>query len=66
MGLIDNNDEPQENEDNTQYNFDNVLTGSGVLEIMPDGFGFLRSADYNYLTSPDDIYVSQNQIKHTD
>lgn len=63
MGLIDNNDEPQENEDNTQYNFDNVLTGSGVLEIMPDGFGFLRSADYNYLTSPDDIYVSQNQIK---
>ena len=63
MGLMDNNDEPQENEDNTQYNFDNVLTGSGVLEIMPDGFGFLRSADYNYLTSPDDIYVSQNQIK---
>ena len=63
MGLIDNNDEPQENEDHTQYNFDNVLTGSGVLEIMPDGFGFLRSADYNYLTSPDDIYVSQNQIK---
>lgn len=63
MGLIDNNDEPQENEYNTQYNFDNVLTGSGVLEIMPDGFGFLRSADYNYLTSPDDIYVSQNQIK---
>lgn len=63
MGLIDNNDEPQENEDNTQYNFDNVLTGSGVLEIMPDGFGFLRSADYNYLTSPDDIYVSQKQIK---
>lgn len=63
MGLIDNNDEPQENEDNTQYNFDNVLTGSGVLEIMPDGFGFLRSANYNYLTSPDDIYVSQNQIK---
>lgn len=63
MGLIDNNNEPQENEDNTQYNFDNVLTGSGVLEIMPDGFGFLRSADYNYLTSPDDIYVSQNQIK---
>lgn len=63
MGLIDNNDEPQENENNTQYNFDNVLTGSGVLEIMPDGFGFLRSADYNYLTSPDDIYVSQNQIK---
>ena len=63
MGLIENSSEPQENEDTPQYNFDNVLTGSGVLEIMPDGFGFLRSADYNYLTSPDDIYVSQNQIK---
>ena len=36
---------------------------SGVLEIMPDGYGFLRSADYNYLNSPDDIYVSQSQIK---
>lgn len=45
------------------FNFDNILTGNGVLEIMPDGFGFLRSSDYNYLSSPDDIYVSQNQIK---
>ena len=58
---IDN--EPQTTEDTPQYSFDNILTGSGVLEIMPDGFGFLRSADYNYLTSPDDIYVAQNQIK---
>lgn len=58
---IDN--EPQTTEETPQYNFDNILTGSGVLEIMPDGFGFLRSADYNYLTSPDDIYVAQNQIK---
>ena len=43
--------------------FDGVLVGSGVLEIMPDGFGFLRSSDYNYFSSPDDIYVSQSQIK---
>ena len=43
--------------------FDGVLIGSGVLEIMPDGFGFLRSSDYNYFASPDDIYVSQQQIK---
>ena len=46
------------------YNFDGILTGSGLLEVMPDGYGFLRSSDYNYLTSPDDIYVSQSQIKN--
>ena len=45
------------------YDFDNILKGIGVLEIMPDGYGFLRSSDYNYLSSPDDIYVSQAQIK---
>lgn len=45
------------------YDFDGILTGTGVLEMMADGYGFLRSADYNYLTSPDDIYVSQSQIK---
>lgn len=43
--------------------FDGVISNSGVLEIMPDGYGFLRSADYNFLNSPDDIYVSQSQIK---
>ncbi|MBE7178647.1 MAG: transcription termination factor Rho [Mucilaginibacter polytrichastri] len=43
--------------------FDNVIINEGVLEIMPDGYGFLRSSDYNYLSSPDDIYVSQSQIK---
>ncbi|EOR94929.1 Transcription termination factor Rho [Arcticibacter svalbardensis MN12-7] len=43
--------------------FDNVIVNEGVLEIMPDGYGFLRSSDYNYLSSPDDIYVSQSQIK---
>ncbi len=46
------------------YDFEDILMGSGVLEMMPDGYGFLRSPDYNYLTSPDDIYVSQSQIKH--
>lgn len=45
------------------YEFDNILSGTGVLEIMQDGYGFLRSSDYNYLASPDDIYVSQSQIK---
>ena len=43
--------------------FEGVVEATGVLEIMPDGYGFLRSSDYNYLNSPDDIYVSQNQIK---
>ena len=46
-----------------QYDFDGILNGVGVLEIMQDGYGFLRSSDYNYLSSPDDIYVSQSQIK---
>lgn len=45
------------------YNFEGIVRASGLLEIMPDGYGFLRSSDYNYLTSPDDVYVSQNQIK---
>lgn len=54
-----NNNNPQEK----QYEFDGILIGNGVLEMMPDGYGFLRSSDYNYLTSPDDIYVSQSQIK---
>lgn len=45
------------------YDFDNILVGMGTLELMPDGYGFLRSADYNYLASPDDIYVNSNQIK---
>ncbi|MDY4849623.1 MAG: transcription termination factor Rho [Paludibacteraceae bacterium] len=52
---LDSNEKP--------YEFDDILIGTGVLEIMPDGYGFLRSADYDYLSSPDDIYVSQSQIK---
>jgi len=50
---------PQEN----YYNFDGLINTEGVLETMPDGYGFLRSSDYNYLSSPDDVYVSQSQIK---
>lgn len=49
---------------NNPYNFEGILTASGLLEIMPDGYGFLRSSDYNYLNSPDDIYVAQGQIKN--
>ena len=45
------------------YDFDGFISSTGVLEIMPEGYGFLRSADYNYLNSPDDVYVSQSQIK---
>lgn len=46
-----------------QYEFEGIVTNTGVLEILQDGYGFLRSADYNYLNSPDDVYVSQSQIK---
>jgi len=45
------------------YEFDGIISNTGVLEIMADGYGFLRSSDFNYLNSPDDIYVSQSQIK---
>ncbi len=56
------------NKSNTRYKdpdfeFDGIIESEGVLEMMPDGYGFLRSSDYNYLSSPDDIYVSQSQIK---
>ena len=67
-------EQPQQNpqQDNSNHNkkqqqpkieFEGIVEASGVLEIMPDGYGFLRSSDYNYLNSPDDIYVSQSQIK---
>ncbi len=66
-------DETQQNASQRQYpqrrdqafniEFDGVILGEGVLEMMPDGYGFLRSSDYNYLSSPDDIYVSPSQIK---
>ncbi len=53
----------QERTRDDSYDFDSVIVSEGVLEIMQDGYGFLRSSDYNYLNSPDDIYVSQSQIK---
>ncbi len=68
-GNGENRDNQNRNRHNTPrqqqdlYNFDGIVSSEGVLEIMPDGYGFLRSSDYNYLNSPDDIYVSQSQIK---
>ncbi len=66
-----NQPQPHHNENPNQHKkqpqprieFEGIVEASGVLEIMPDGYGFLRSSDYNYLNSPDDIYVSQSQIK---
>lgn len=55
--------QPERKQVEKPYEFEGILTDTGVLEIMPDGYGFLRSSDYNYLSSPDDIYVSQSQIK---
>lgn len=55
------NQKSRENE--KSYDFDGIISATGVLEIMQEGYGFLRSSDYNYLTSPDDIYVSLSQIK---
>ena len=54
----------QQRQQESLYNFDGFITASGVLEIIPEGYGFLRSSDYNYLTSPDDVYVTQQQIKN--
>lgn len=54
---------PFERKPRVEYNFDGIVITEGVLEIMPDGYGFLRSSDYNYMNSPDDVYVSQSQIK---
>ncbi|NQU54918.1 MAG: transcription termination factor Rho, partial [Bacteroidetes bacterium] len=48
---------------NKQYEFEGIISNTGVLEILQDGYGFMRSSDFNYLNSPDDIYVSQSQIK---
>ena len=49
--------------DEEEYDFADIIKANGVLEIMPDGYGFIRSSDYNYLSSPDDVYVSQAQVK---
>ncbi|HVF80711.1 MAG TPA: transcription termination factor Rho [Flavisolibacter sp.] len=55
--------QPQRREPAFNIEFDGIIMAEGVLEMMPDGYGFLRSSDYNYLSSPDDIYVSPSQIK---
>lgn len=64
-GLPEMNETPVEikKQEKVYYNFDGIVSAEGVLEMMPDGYGFLRSPDYNYLNSPDDVYVSQSQIK---
>lgn len=54
---------PQKATNTAQYDFSDIITANGVLEVMPDGYGFLRSSDYNYLSSPDDVYVAANNIK---
>jgi transcription termination factor Rho len=54
---------PQRRNETFNIEFDGVIQAEGVLEMMPDGYGFLRSSDYNYLSSPDDVYVSPSQIK---
>lgn len=62
-----NREHTEETRNETQrhnYDFQDNIRGIGTLELLPDGYGFLRSADYNYISSPDDIYVSQQQIKH--
>jgi len=56
-------DQPKEDVKKFNVDMDGVIEGTGILEMMSDGYGFLRSADYNYLTSPDDVYVSPSQIK---
>ena len=58
-----NKQQQQKQRNNIVFDFDSAVTSEGVLEIIQDGYGFLRSSDYNYLNSPDDIYVSQSQIK---
>ena len=58
-----NRNYPQRRNDSFNIEFDGIIQAEGVLEMMPDGYGFLRSSDYNYLSSPDDVYVSPSQIK---
>ncbi len=64
-----NSKDPNHNKDNRNryrqpdYEFDGIIESEGVLEMMPEGYGFLRSSDYNYLSSPDDIYVSNSQVR---
>ena len=59
-----NNNESKEQEPKKEFNFDGLVTIEGVLEILPDNYGFLRSSDFSYISSPDDVYVSTNQIRN--
>jgi transcription termination factor Rho len=69
QGKNNNRNESNHNKDNRSryrepdFEFDGIVQTEGVLEIMPEGYGFLRSSDYNYLSSPDDVYASQSQIR---
>ncbi len=62
-GLRNNKNNKGKSLKDPNYEFDGIIESEGVLEMMSDGYGFLRSSDYNYLSSPDDVYVSQSQIK---
>ena len=59
-----NSDHSEEQEKKKEFNFDGIVTIEGVLEILPDNYGFLRSSDFSYISSPDDVYVSTNQIRN--
>ena len=59
----DRNNERNNKREDYEYDFAGIIISEGVLELMQDGYGFLRSADYHYLSSPDDVYVSQSQVK---
>ncbi len=64
QNLTNNKDKRnQNNSKKSEYEFDGIIESEGVLDMMPDGYGFLRSSDYNYLASPDDIYLSQSQVR---
>ncbi len=58
-----NNNERNNRRSQPEYKLDGIISSTGILEMMPDGYGFMRSPDYNYMTSPDDVYVSQQQVK---
>ena len=63
MEAVEDYDTAEHEEDEQQYDFDDIVKANGLLEIMPDGYGFLRSSDYNYLSSPDDVHLTVQQIK---
>ena len=65
MNMVEGSDiqEDDETDDDIDFDFNDIITANGLLEIMPDGYGFLRSSDYNYLSSPDDVHLTVQQIK---